>query len=72
MARPATSNAARVHKGIRLRRAHQRLVGQRATLGRYHGRAWCTSVVVAAAGVTVVDLDDELLGVPAEVPIRVL
>ncbi len=59
---------------ILFRRAHQRLAEQGITVTRSYVNEYCTSLDMAGASLTLVQLDDEidaLLGAPAEVPIRV-
>ncbi len=59
---------------ILFRRAHQRLAEQGITVTRSYVNEYCTSLDMAGASITLVQLDDEidaLLGAPAEVPIRV-
>ena len=54
--------------------AHQRLVDQGMTVVRNYVGEYCTSLDMAGASITVVQLDDEierLLDAPAEIPIRV-
>ncbi len=59
---------------ILYRRAHQQLAERGITVGRSYVNEYCTSLDMAGASITLVKLDeeiDELLGAPAEVPIRV-
>ena len=59
---------------ILFRRAHQQLAAQGITVKRSYVNEYCTSLDMAGASLTLVKLDaeiDELLGAPAEVPIRV-
>ena len=59
---------------ILYRRAHQQLAQRGITVGRSYVNEYCTSLDMAGASITLVKLDDEideLLGAPAEVPIRV-
>jgi len=59
---------------ILYRRAHKQLEERGITVGRSYVNEYCTSLDMAGASITLVKLDDEieeLLGAPAEVPIRV-
>jgi dihydroxyacetone kinase-like protein len=59
---------------ILFRRAHQQLADRGITVTRSYVNEYCTSLDMAGASLTLVKLDDEideLLGAPAEVPIRV-
>ena len=59
---------------ILYRRAHQQLAQRGITVKRSYVNEYCTSLDMAGASLTLVQLDDEidaLLGAPAEVPVRV-
>ena len=56
------------------RRAHQRLAEQGIEVARNYVGEYCTSLDMAGASITLVQLDDEiteLLDAPAEVPVRI-
>jgi dihydroxyacetone kinase-like protein len=56
------------------RRAHQQLDGRGITVARNYVGEYCTSLDMAGASITLVQLDDEitdLLAAPASIPIRV-